>query len=50
MISFDCDLARRRLNRYREEARLEADEIQYEKDCEKQEQLEREEDDDERTS
>jgi hypothetical protein len=50
MISFDIDLARRRLNRYREEARLEAEEIQYEKDCLREEQLEREEKDDERTS
>jgi hypothetical protein len=45
MISFDIDACRRRLNRYREEARLEAEEIQYEKQCEKQEQLEREEED-----
>jgi hypothetical protein len=45
MISFDINLARRRLNRYREEARLESEEIQYEKQCEKQEQLEREEED-----
>jgi hypothetical protein len=44
-MTFDIDSARRRLNRYREESRLEADEIQYEKDCLREEQLEREEED-----